>query len=161
MKLLPLRNSKNPIESLKYLLDIEFPLELYIWRAGYADQGSIWDESLSRTMFDKIMSSKRDSKAVIHSKNSFAAPTNKIEVVNNRRKKPFAVKKAGPSGNKNRQNISTVQLPSSSSSSSQSSSSSSSSSSSFAASLVASNPDKSACDGNIFAERSREYILGP
>lgn len=130
MKLLPLRNQKNPIESLKYLLDIDLPLDLYIWRAGYAKQGSSWDESLSRAMYEKIMSRECDSKAVIPPKNSLVASTNKNEVVNSR-KKPLPLKKGGAkfSDNKSRTKISKVQ----------SSSSTSSSSSSYSRSLMATN----------------------
>jgi hypothetical protein len=54
MKILPL---KNGLKSLQYLKGIEVPLDLYIWRAGYSsEQGSTWNESLSRIMFNKIKS---------------------------------------------------------------------------------------------------------
>jgi hypothetical protein len=66
MKILPL---KNGVKSLQYLKGIEIPLELYIWRAGYSEQGSTWNEFLSKQMFDKI-------KSVQEVKNSKPVKTN-------------------------------------------------------------------------------------
>ena len=56
MKLLPL---KNKLESLKYLLKIQLPFELFVWIAGYgAEPGSVWNEEKSRAMFNKIKAAK-------------------------------------------------------------------------------------------------------
>ena len=56
MKLLPL---KNKLESLKYLLKMQLPYELFVWIAGYgAEPGSVWNEEKSRAMFNKIKAAK-------------------------------------------------------------------------------------------------------